>query len=83
MENEFEMDEKKEKHKISVKTAHDLVDKSLYLFDCSPLKNVKPDRTLQIRKRKISNLTNPFSKAVAIALDEPALGQSTDCLNCC
>ena len=28
-------------------------------------------------------LLNAFSKAVAIALDEPALGQSTDCLNCC
>ena len=28
-------------------------------------------------------MTNAFSKAVAIALDEPALGQSTDCLNCC
>ena len=24
-----------------------------------------------------------LSKPVAIALDEPALGQSTDCLNCC
>ena len=53
------------------------------LFDCSPLKNVKPDRTLQIGKRKISKVTNAFGKAVAIALDEPALGQSTDCLHCC
>ena len=53
------------------------------LFDCSPLKNVKPDRTLQTGRRNISKVTNAFSKAVAIALDEPALGQSTDCLNCC
>ena len=28
-------------------------------------------------------MTNAFSKAVAMALHEPALGQRTDCLNCC
>ena len=77
------MDEKEEKDKISVETAHDVVDKSLELFDCSPLKNIKPDRTLKIGKRKISKVTNAFSKPVAIALDEPSVGQSTDCLNCC
>ena len=27
-------------------------------------------------------MTNTFTKVVAIALDEPTLGQSTDCLNC-
>ena len=83
IKNEVEMDEKEQKDKISVETAHDLVDKSLELFDCSPLKNVKPNRTLQTGRRNISKVTNAFSKAVAIALDEPALGQSTDCLNCC
>ena len=83
IENEVEMDEKEEKEEIPVETGHDVVDKSLELFDCPPLKNVKPDRILQIGKRKISKVTNTFSKAVAIALDEPALGQSTDCLNCC
>ena len=76
IENKVEMDEKEEKDKISVKTSHDQVDKSLELFDSS-------DRTLQTGKRKISKVTNALSKAVAIALDEPALGQSTDCLNCC
>ena len=83
IESEVEVDEKEEKDKISFETAHDLVDKSLELFDCSPLKNVKPDRTLQTGKRKISKVTNTFSKAVAIALDESTLGQSTNCLNCC
>ena len=53
------------------------------LFDCSPLKNVKPDRTFQIGKRKISKVTNAVSKAAAIPLDESALAQSADCLNCC
>ena len=47
-ENEVEMDEKEKKDKISVKTAPNIVDKSLELFDCSPLKNAKPDRILQI-----------------------------------
>ena len=42
-ENEVEMDEKEEKDEISVETAHDAVTKSLELFDCSPLKNVKPE----------------------------------------
>ena len=83
IDNEVEMDKKEEKEEISVKTAPNVVDKSLELFDCSPLKNVKPDRTLQIGERKISKVTNAFSKAVAIALDEPALGPSTDHLNCC
>ena len=44
---------------------------------------VKPNRTLQTGKRKINKVTNAVSKEVAIAVDEPLLGQSTDCLNCC
>ena len=84
IENEVEMDEKEEKDEISIETAFDVVDKSLQLFDCSPIKHVcQPDRTLQIGKWKISKVTNAFSKAVAIALDGPVLGQSTDCSNCC
>ena len=71
------------KTKSQLKKPHNLVDKSLKLFDCYPLKNVKPDRTLQTGKTKISKMTNVFCKTVAIALDEPALGQSTSCLNCC
>ena len=50
IESEVEVDKKEEKDKTSVKTAHNLVDKSYELFDCSPLKNVKPDRTLQTVK---------------------------------
>ena len=50
--NEVEMDEKEEKDKISVKTPHDVANKSLELFDRSPLKNIKPDRTLQIWKKR-------------------------------
>ena len=48
IENEVEMDEKEEKDQISAKTAHNLVDKSLELFACSPL--------------KMSNQTGPFKQ---------------------
>ena len=57
IENEVEMDEKEDKGEILVKTAHDLVDKFLELFDSSSLKNIKPDRTLQTGKRKISKVS--------------------------
>ena len=83
IKNEVEMDEKKKKDEIPLETAHDLVGKSLELFDCPLLKNIKPDRTLRTGKKKINKVTNAFSKAIAIALDEPTPGQSIDCLNCC
>ena len=52
IKNEVEKDDKKEKDKISVKTAPNVVNKSLEMCDCSPpLKHVKPDRTLQIAER--------------------------------
>ena len=81
VENDIEM-EKEENGEISVEIAHEIVDKSLELFDCSPLKNVKSDRTLQTGKRKITKMTDVFSKAAAIALDEPTLVHSSDCSNC-
>lgn len=73
-----------EENEISVETAHEIANKSLEFLDCSPLKNVKTDRALQAGKRKISKVTGAFSKVVAIALDEPALvesSQSKDCSN--
>ena len=69
IKNEGDMDEKEEKDKTSAETAYDLVHKSLELFGCSPIK-----MSLQARKRKISKVTNAFSKTVAIALDKPAFG---------
>ena len=59
IENEVEMNEKV---KIPVETTHNLANKSLELFDCSPIKTVKPDRTLQIGKMKISKVTMPLAK---------------------
>ena len=71
-----------EKDQISVETACNIVEKSLGLFDCSPLKNVKLDRTLLTGKRKISNVKCAFTKTIVIALDEPMVEQDTECSNC-
>ena len=59
VENKVEIDEKEEKDKISVKTAHNLVNKSMELFDCFPLKNVKPDRTFKQGKGRSAKLQMP------------------------
>ena len=66
-----------EKDEISVEMACNIVEKSLELFDCSPLKNVKSDRTIQTGNRKISSVTSTFTKTIATALDEPLLDQDT------
>ena len=70
-----------EKDEISVEMAFNIVEKSLELFGCSLLKNVKSDRAFQTGKRKISSVTSAFTKIIAIALDEPMLDQDTECLN--
>ena len=71
-----------ENDEVPVETAWDIVDKSFQLFDCSPLKSVKSDRTLPAGKRKINSVTSTLTKAVAIALDEPTLDTNMDCSNC-
>ena len=77
----YKSDVDMEKDQISVETACNIVEKSLGLFDCSPLKNVKSDRTLLTGKRKISNVKSAFTKTITIALDEPMVEQDTECLN--
>ena len=71
-----------EKDEVSVEMAFNIAEKSLELFDCSPLKNVKSEMTFQTGKRKISSVTSAFTKIITIALDEPMLDQYTECLNC-
>ena len=77
-----ESDIEMEKDEVSIETACNSVEKSLELFDCSPLKNVKSDGTLQNVKRKISSVTSAFTKTIAIALVELVLDQDTECSNC-
>ena len=51
-----------------------LVNESLELIDCSPLKKyVQTGRILSFGKRKINKVTNKFSNAVPVALTGPGL----------
>ena len=62
-----------EKDEISFEMACNIVEKSLELFDCLPLENVRSGRTLQTGKRKVNSVTSAFTKTIAIASDEPVL----------
>ena len=51
-----------------------LVNESLELIDCSPLKTyVQTGRIRSLGKRKINKVTTKFSKAVPVALTGPGL----------
>ena len=81
-DDEIEQNVEMEDEEMSTETALDIVDKSLELFDCSPMKTVKADRTINKGNRKINHVTDAFTKVISIALDEPTLGKSTDCSSC-
>ena len=70
-----ESDVDMEKDEISIEMVCNIVEKSMELLDCSPLKNVKSNSTLQTGKRKISSVTSVFTKTIAIVLNEPVLDQ--------
>ena len=66
-----------------VETATELVNDSLEMLECSPLKTLRSDRTLKLGKRKIESATSKLGSTVAIALNEPQLASSKDkCDNC-
>ena len=68
---------------LSFEEACSLVNQSLEIFDCSPLKNVWSDRTVAPGKRKIQDVTSKFTNAVSVALTESQLAENTDvCDNC-
>ena len=46
-----------ETDKILHETANDIVNQSLEMLECSPLKVLQSDRTLSIGKRKIKDVT--------------------------
>ena len=60
-----------ETDEISHKTANDIVNQSLEMLECSPLKVLRSDRTLSIGKRKVKDVTTKFKNVVSIALSEP------------
>ena len=68
---------------MSVETATELVNDSLEMLECSPLKTLCSDRTLKLGKRKIESAISKFKSTIAIALYEPQLASSKDeCDNC-
>ena len=68
-----------ETDKISHETANDIVNQSLEIFECSPLKVLQSDRTLLIGKRKIKDGTTKFKNVVSIVPSEPQLTKNSDC----
>ena len=70
-------------HDMSVETATELVNESLEMFECSPLKWTRSDRALNVGKRKLDDVQKKLSNAVAIALNQPDLSkEKTCCKNC-
>lgn len=66
----------------SFEEATTLINDSLEVMNCSPLKSyVRPERAYRVGKRKINELAHKFSSAVAVALTEPELA-NTECENC-
>ena len=57
----------------SFESSTDFVNLSLQLFDCSPLKALKPNRTVKLGKKKIKDVIVKFNKAVAVAINQPLL----------
>ena len=71
-----------ETDEASHETANDIINQSLEMLECSPLKVLQSDRTLTIGKRKIKDVTTKFKNLVSIALSEPQLTKNSDCNNC-
>ena len=68
---------------MSAEAATELVNDSLEMLECSPLKTLRSDRTLKLGKRKIESATSKLGSTVAIALNEPQLASSKGkCDNC-
>ena len=66
---------------ISHETANDIVNQSLEMLECFPLKVLQSNRTLSIGKRKVNNFTTKFKNVVSIACSEPHLTKNSDCSN--
>ena len=68
---------------LSFEAVCSLVNQSLEMFDCSPLKVVRLDRFVALGERKIQDVISNFSNSVSVALTESQLAEKTDvCDNC-
>ena len=65
---------------MSVEAAKELVNHSLEMLECSPLKTLRSERTLKLGKRKIESTISKLRSTIAI---EPQLASSkNECDNC-
>ena len=68
---------------MSVEAATELVNDSLEMLECSPMKILRSDRTLKLRKRKIESAISKLRSIIAIALNELQFASSkNECHNC-
>ena len=68
---------------ISVEAATKLVNDSLKMLECSPLKTLRYDRIFKLGKRKIESTIIKLKSTIALALNEPQLASSkNECSNC-
>ena len=68
--------------KTSQKTAWNVINQSLEVLECSPLKILQSNWTLLLGKRKNKDLTTKFWNFVSIALWESQLVKNGECNNC-
>ena len=71
-----------ETDEISHETANDIVNQSLEMMECSPLKLLRSERALSIGKKKIKYVTTKFKNVVSTALSKPQLNKNSNCSNC-
>ena len=62
----------------SIESARHIVNQSLELLDCSPIKVIRTDRTVSLGKHKMNDFTTEFNQTIAVALNEPSLGISVN-----
>ena len=68
---------------MSVEAATEMVNDSLEILECSPLKTLRSNRTLKMGKRKVDSAISKLRSTIAIALNEPQLASSkNECYNC-
>ena len=68
---------------MSVEAATKLVNDSLKMLECLPLKTLRSDRIFKLGKRKIESTISKLKSTIALALNEPQLASSTnECKSC-
>ena len=68
---------------MPVEAAKELVNDSLEMLECSPLKKYVLTEPLKLGKRKIKSTISKLRSTIAIALNEPQLASSkSKCNNC-